>query len=171
MILSSVISCKENSNKSFAKISLNRRINVIDSLPMISGNKFFNNEEKKELFSKRLKIIAVINGYCEFCFSQLQIWKDSIITSNVIDTSRVAFLFYIHSSNYIPFNCYLSSIDFRYPIIYDTNNYFAKVNNIPNDNLQNNMLLYNDSICIIGNPILRPRMKKVYIDYLNSVSE
>jgi hypothetical protein len=163
-------SCRQNTNYdtgSLYKELINRKIDVIDSLPMKSGNEFLDSTAKNKFFSKNLKIVVIIDGYCSFCFKQLKTWKDSILTLNTFDKYNIPVLFYVHSNNYLPFNSYIKSINFEYPIIYDTTNCIASKNKIPDDNILNTFLLDNDTIRLIGNPVLRPKMKHIYREYIN----
>jgi len=169
LILFVLISCKENKTLSLYKDMINKKIHIIDSFPIRIGENFLNETEKKEIFLKNIKMIIIINGYCEFCFTQIEEWKDFILTLKLLDSSKITFLFYVYSLNYLPFNSYISTINFEYPIVYDTNNFFAKLNNIPDDNILNTMLVFNDTIRLSGNPILIPKMKKLYINYFKEI--
>ena len=162
-----ILSCNPSKVDQVYNEYLNRKIFLIDSFIIKDRYRILNQTDKNKLFEKKLKFVVPIDGYCGICFSQLKVWNDSLLTINKFDTSKVSLLFYVHSLNYDPFNYYIESIKFDYPIIYDTNNYFAEINLLPNDNLFNNMLIVDNKIALIGNPVLRPKMTEIYIDFIN----
>lgn len=168
LVILLISSCKTSIVDQVYNDYLNRNIILIDTFIIKDRNRILTQSEKNNLFAKKLKFVISIDGYCEICFSQLKSWNDSLLRIDKFDTSKISLLFYVHGKNYDPFNCYIESIKFDYPIIYDTANYFVKINHLPNDNLFNNMLIVDNKIALIGNPVLRPKLAEIYLDYIKN---
>ncbi len=144
---------------------LEKDIVLIDSLDVRMHGKIASFDTVSLI--KDLRMIVIIDGYCGICFTQLEKWKSTLIQTNMVDTSKVDILFYVHAYNYIPFDSYIESIDFEYPIVYDTTNLISRINNIPENSVFDCFLLKFDTIVVVGNPILFPELQKVYKKYID----
>ena len=116
-----------------------------------------------KLLDKPFKILTYVDSIgCSSCKMGLQQWKQ-LIDSCKIQHIDVSFLFIVHSSNFRYFTQELLIEDFDYPVIYDYENLFDKLNAFPKDPLFHTFLLNKENkVLLIGSPINNPNMWQLY---------
>ena len=104
---------------------------------------------------------------CMSCELQLNSWKDLIKTKDSLFHKNVVFLFFIHPYNRASLIELLEQYNFDYPICIDDGNVFSKLNNLSSNKVSHTFLLNrNGKIVAIGNPVLNPKVKKLYGDII-----
>lgn len=110
-----------------------------------------------------LKIVTRINGNCYPCLSQLKYWTKLI--DEITSKFSVSFYIFIVANDYEIFNLINEKeMHFDYPVVYDHNDEFSKINRLPQNDIFHTMLLTRDNkIILIGNPIHNNVLKDLYI--------
>lgn len=115
------------------------------------------------------RIISYVDSKgCINCKLQLPYWKKFIneVDSVCID-SKIPFLFYFHPKNESELYSLLKSYNFTYPICVDANDSLNKLNRFPADMMFQTFLLdSNNTVLAIGNPILNPKIRELYLDII-----
>lgn len=109
------------------------------------------------------KILVYLDSTgCTPCKFQISKWQALIDTCHQKQI-HVSFLFIIHSSNYDELSVNLITHNFSYPMIYDIENRFNKLNHFSKDPTLHVFLLDKDNkIQLIGSPINNPKMWELY---------
>ena len=106
-----------------------------------------------DLLGKSYKILTYVDSIgCTSCQLGLPHWLELIQISER-QQMNVAFLFVVHSSNYHLFTLETIANEFNYPIIYDYNNSFYKLNHFPPDPYRTFLLDGDNKVQLIGSPI------------------
>ena len=125
--------------------------------------------------SNDIKIVAYYNFKgCMSCrLKQLRSWEliireiETLKQKDSIDINLV-FIFGCESNNRITSE-YINKYNFNYPIMYDKNRNFEKLNKLPTDDLYHVFLLNkNNQVLLVGSPIFSP---KLWGKYKNRIKE
>jgi len=121
------------------------------------------------IFKYRFKVLVYIDSVgCSACKLKLSGWK-AIIDSCKLKAYDITFLFVVQSNNYIAFEQKLYTDHFEYPIIYDPNNEFNKLNKLPKEEQFRTFLLdENNRVVLISSPIDNAKMWNLYKTVLES---
>ena len=118
-------------------------------------------------YDEKVKVVTKINGNCFQCISRLELWSRFIdeIEKNC-ENSTVQYYFYISGADTSAFKTMNDSIiQFNYPVIFDQNNTFYKLNKLHENSLYHTMLLDSlDKVLLIGTPIMNKKLQALYID-------
>jgi len=115
-----------------------------------------------DLWDKTYKIFIYFDSIgCSICKMGLSNWIELI---EICEKQKmdVAFLFVVHSSNYHMFNIEIIENQFNYPIIFDYNNNFDKLNHFPPDPYRTFLLDKDNKVILIGSPINNNAMWELY---------
>lgn len=118
-------------------------------------------------YNEKVKIVTEINGNCFQCISRLELWSDFIneIKKNC-ENCNIQYYFYIGGVDTSAFNTINDSIlHFNYPVIFDQNNSFYKMNKLHENSLYHTMLLdSSDKVLLIGTPIMNKKLQTLYLE-------
>jgi hypothetical protein len=132
-------------------------------LPKLSNQ--FNYDEK-------VKVVTQINGNCLSCISRLELWSSFIDEiRGTCETNNVQYYLYISGADTSAFKAINDSIiHFNYPVIFDQDNTFSKLNKLHENSLYHTMLLDSlDRVLLIGTPIMNKKLQKLYIDEISRI--
>lgn len=118
-------------------------------------------------YDEKVKVVTKINGNCFQCISRLELWSRFIdeIEKNC-ENCNVQYYLYISGADTSAFKTMNDSIiQFNYPVIFDQNNTFYKLNKLHENSLYHTMLLDSlDKVLLIGTPIMNKKLQALYID-------
>jgi len=114
------------------------------------------------LWDSTYKILTYIDSIgCSSCQLGLSNWQMLIDSSN-FQKLDVSFLFIVHSSDFLNFDKEVLLYNFDYPIIYDYQNQFYKLNRFPPAPYRTFLLDKDNKVQITGSPINNPMMWELY---------
>lgn len=119
---------------------------------------------------KNIKIVTKIFGDCDVCVESLKKWEEEIMPH--IDTSKVAFLFYIYIERLYSFQVGLyNRVTLDYPLIIDTADYYLRANKLEEyDQRFTTFLLDKDNkIVLVGIPTGNKKLTELYIKNINEL--
>jgi hypothetical protein len=120
-----------------------------------------------DLWDKPYKILTYIDSVgCLSCQMGLP-FGEEIIGIFMREKYDVPILFVIHSNNYHLLSRELIATDFNYPVIYDDNNLFDKLNHFPPAPYRTFLLDKNNKIILIGSPIDNSPIWELYKDIIS----
>jgi hypothetical protein len=106
-------------------------------------------------YDGKVKVVTKINGNCFQCISRLELWSRFIDKiEKHCENCNVQYYFYISGADTSAFKKMNDSIiQFNYPVIFDQNNTFYKLNKLHEHSLFHTMLLDSlDKVLLIGTP-------------------
>jgi len=114
------------------------------------------------LWNSTYKILTYIDSIgCSSCQLGLSEWK-ALIDSCNLQKLDVSFLFIVHSSDFSHFDREVRLYQFDYPIIYDYQNQFHKLNRFPSVPFRTFLLDKDNKVQLIGSPINNPNIWDLY---------
>jgi len=120
------------------------------------------------LWDKSYKILTYVDSIgCSACQLGLHKWAKLIDSCEQLQLD-VSFLFVIHSLDYEKLNDDVHFFEFSYPLIYDYQNRFDKINHFPPPPYRTYLLDKNNKVQLIGSPIDNPKMWKLYKEIIPS---
>ena len=133
---------------------------------MPTGLKFhvLDNEVNIDSQTPDFKIINFIDSSgCTACKMKLHLWSDIINEFKSIPDVDVLFLTIVNADSISPITSILKQNNYLYPVAIDSDNTFANSNNLPDKSAYHTFLLDADNkVIAIGNPVLNPKIKKLY---------
>jgi len=111
------------------------------------------------------KIVTYIDSVgCTDCKLQLPRWKKLIVEVDSLTDMNVPFLFYFHPKDMKELR-YLTRRDaLTYPICIDEKDDFNRLNHFPSEMMFQSFLLDKENkVIAIGNPVLNPYIKELYL--------
>lgn len=133
-----------------------------------SDLKFFSYDEEVTSLLQNKWDYAVLSYTdsmgCTSCKLQLNRWRSFINETDTLLEKRIAYLFIIHPFERKELIQLLKEYKFDYPVCIDEENVFNKQNHLPeNDVFQTFLLDENNKVLAIGNPVLNPAVKELYL--------
>ena len=123
-------------------------------------------------FSAKVKIVSNVFFGCGQCINDLIELDDFV---NSFNSDEIAVIIYgsTDKSNSGIYTFLTIKPDFKYPIFSDTSNVFISKNKLPEENMAFHTFLVdkNDSIRVIGSPVLNEKIKDLYIKEINKILE
>ena len=119
------------------------------------------------------KVVVYIDSVgCTSCKLQLPRWKELMSEVNSLTGGSVPFLFYFHPKDVKELR-YLTRRDgFTYPVCFDGQDELNRLNRFPSDmTFQTFLLDKDDKVVAIGNPVLNPKVKDLYLDVIKGKAE
>ena len=119
------------------------------------------------------KIVTYIDSVgCTSCKLQLPRWKELMAEVDSLTDGSVPFLFYFHPKDMKELR-YLTRRDgFTYPVCFDGQDELNGLNHFPSDmTFQTFLLDEGNKIVAIGNPVLNPNIKDLYLDVIKGKVE
>jgi len=122
----------------------------------------------KYIFNHSYKILVYIDSVgCSGCRLGLVEWK-AIIDRCQSKGYDVGFLFVVQSSDYLKLEQKLEQKNFTYPLIYDVQDNFNRMNKFPKDDKYRTFLLDKDNkVVLIGSPIRSDKIWELYFNVLS----
>lgn len=114
------------------------------------------------------KVVTYIDSVgCTSCKLQLHRWKELMSEVDSLTNGKVPFLFYFHPKDIKELR-YLTRRDgFAYPVCFDKEDELNRLNQFPTDMTFQTFLLDKDNkVVAIGNPVLSPKVKELYLDVM-----
>ena len=101
---------------------------------------------------------------CFSCKLQLPMWREFIHRLDSTYPGKVSVLLFLHSKSEIELLYALKKNGFDYPVCIDENDKLNRLNHFPSDMAFQNFLLDKDNkVLAMGNPILNPKIKELYL--------
>ena len=119
------------------------------------------------------KVVTYIDSVgCTSCKLQLPRWKEFLAEVDSLTEGSVPFLFYFHPKDMKELR-YLTRRDrFTYPVCLDEMDDFNRLNQFPREMMFQTFLLDKDNkVIAIGNPVLNPRVKELYVSLITGRKE
>ena len=119
------------------------------------------------------KVITYIDSVgCTSCKLQLPRWKELMAEVDSLTGGSVPFLFYFHPKDVKELR-YLTRRDaFTHPVCFDKEDELNDLNHFPSDMTFQTFLLDKDNkVVAIGNPVLNPKIKDLYLDVIKGKAE
>lgn len=115
------------------------------------------------ILSSRFKVLVYIDSMgCIACKLKLLEWK-ALIDTCKLKAYDIGFLFIVQSNKYIVFEENLSIYNFSYPIVYDPEGVFNKLNKFPKEDKYRTFLLdEKNRVIFIGSPITNKKIRTLY---------
>ncbi|MDD4756209.1 MAG: hypothetical protein PHG29_09025 [Prolixibacteraceae bacterium] len=124
-------------------------------------------------YNEKVKVVTKINGNCFQCIFRLELWSSFIdeIEKNC-ENCNIQYYFYISGADTSAFKTINDSIvQFNYPVIFDQNNSFYKLNKLLENSLYHTMLLDSlDKVLLIGTPLMNKKLQALYIDEIARIN-
>lgn len=119
------------------------------------------------------KVITYIDSVgCTSCKLQLPRWKKLVGEVDSITNGSVPFLFYFHPKDMKELRYLTRRDDFEYPVCFDEKDELNRLNRFPSDMTFQTFLLDKDNkVVAMGNPVLNPKIKDLYIDVIKEKKE
>ncbi|MEI8204446.1 MAG: hypothetical protein WCH34_15600 [Bacteroidota bacterium] len=155
--------CSNPTNTKYADIINNWNGRQI-LLPELKSN--YGTIDSNDVF----KLVTRINGDCYPCLLQLKNWYAFV--KDVEKEGKVSFYIYVYISDTLLYNeINRKEIHFNYPVIFDQNDQFRKLNKLHKNEIFHTMLLdHSNKEIIIGTPIINPKLRELYIQTIKTYS-
>lgn len=126
-----------------------------------------------EFGNANYKVITYIDSVgCTSCKLQLPRWKKLVEEVDSITNGSVPFLFYFHPKDMKELRYLTRRDDFEYPVCLDEKNELNRLNRFPSDMTFQTFLLDKDNkVVAMGNPVLNPKIKDLYLDVIKEKKE
>lgn len=119
------------------------------------------------------KVVTYIDSVgCTSCKLRLPRWKEFLAEVDSLTEGSVPFLFYFYPKDIKELR-YLTRRDrFTYPVCLDEMDDFNRLNQFPREMMFQTFLLDKDNkVIAIGNPVLNPRVKELYVSLITGRKE
>lgn len=156
--------CSPKKQDTEIKELIRNKLNTTLILPNSKNINLLHSDKFYDHRNNNLKIVTYIDGDCSLCVEELQMWKrmDTILCENEVDL-----IFYFYSRNHDQLIDRLSSINFKYYFLIDSNDSFIKQNNLSYNKLHNTFLIdHTNTILLIGNPLYGRDLYLLYESYI-----
>jgi hypothetical protein len=153
--------CNKSTNAKYENIvkNWNGRQIILPELKTNYGNIVSND---------RFKLVTRINGDCYPCLVQLKNW--SAFVNDVSKEHKVSFYIYVYISDTIIYNdLNRKELHLNYPVLFDQNDQFRKLNNLHKNEIFHTMLLdHSNNVILIGNPINNIKLRELYVQTIKT---
>ena len=111
------------------------------------------------------KVVTYIDSVgCTSCKLQLHRWKEMVAEVDSLTDERVPFLFFFHPKDMKELRYLTRRDNFTYPVCLDERDELNRLNQFPSDmTFQTFLLDKENKVVAIGNPILNPKVKELYL--------
>ncbi len=117
------------------------------------------------------KVISYVDSIgCISCKLQLANWAAFIQEVDSLTSGTVPFVFCLHTADVKEMKRIVRKDNFKYPVFLDEMGTFYALNHFPKDMTSQTFLLDKDNkVVAMGNPILNPYVKELYLEKLTGV--
>ncbi|MBQ2856066.1 MAG: DUF1573 domain-containing protein [Bacteroidaceae bacterium] len=114
------------------------------------------------------KVVTYIDSVgCTSCKLQLPRWKQLVEEVDSLTNGSVPFLFYFHPKDIKELRFLTRREAFTYPVCFDEKDDFNRLNRFPGEMMFQTFLLdKEDRVVALGNPILSPKVKELYLNLI-----
>lgn len=114
------------------------------------------------------KVVTYVDSAgCTGCKLQLHRWKELMAEVDSLSDGKVPFLFYFHPKDIKELRYLTRKDGFTYPVCFDGKDDFNRLNHFPEDMMFQTFLLDKENkVVAIGNPVLNPKVKELYVRLL-----
>ena len=118
------------------------------------------------------KIVTYVDSVgCTSCKLQLERWETFIKDVDSVMNGSVPFVFVFHPKNVKELRHILRGHAFNYPVFFDEKDDFNVLNRFPSEMLFQTFLLDKENkVMALGNPVLNPQIKDLYLKQLGRYS-
>ncbi len=111
------------------------------------------------------KIVTYVDSAgCTSCKLQLHRWKELVAEVDSLTGGSVPFLFYFHPKDMKELRYLTRRDDFIHPVCFDGQDELNHLNRFPSDMTFQTLLLdKSNKVVAIGNPVLNPKVKELYL--------
>ena len=107
---------------------------------------------------------------CTACKLQLHSWKELVLEIDSLTNKNVPFLFYFHPKDVKELRFLTRREGFTYPVCFDETGDFNRLNHFPSESMLQTFLLDKENkVIAMGNPILNPKVKELYMNLINGI--
>ena len=119
------------------------------------------------------KVVTYIDSVgCTSCKLQLHRWKQLVAEVDSLTDGSVPFLFYFHPKNMKELRYLTRRDDFTYPVCFDEQDEINHLNSFPSVmDFQTFLLDKENKVVAMGNPVLNPNIKNLYLEVIAKKSE
>lgn len=119
-----------------------------------------------DISSSEYKIVSYTDSIgCTSCKLRLSDWKEFIKHLDSVSAQKIPVLFFLHPLNNREMKLILKQNNFEHPVCLDKKDEFNKLNTLPHDlKFQTFLLDKFNRVVVIGNPVLNPNIKELYIN-------
>ena len=163
-----LVSCKESEKERIARL-----VNEWEGKEILfPQNPIFTIQGKDtvdfDFLNSEYKIVTYVDSTgCTGCKLQLPRWKEFMTEVDSLMNNSIPFIFVFHPKNVKELRHTLRNYSFNYPVCFDEMDDFNKLNRFPSDmTFQTFLLDGSNRVVAIGNPILNPNVKKLYLKTL-----
>jgi len=162
-VLVFILSCNKSKN-SIVDDWYQKKIQIPEGLNFKSID---HDTKRFQVLSHKFKILYYLDSLgCTTCRLKLSAWK-SYIDSCKFRGYDVGFIFVVEVRKVEEFENKLFMHHFTYPIIYDPNGEFDKINKLPKEEKFRTFLLdARNRVILIGSPITNDKIRKLYSEIL-----
>ena len=171
-VLPCMVSCAESDKERLSRLVKEwERKEVLfppHSIFTIQGKDTVNFEFKDADY----KVVTYIDSVgCTSCKLQLHRWKEMVAEVDSLTDGRVPFLFYFHPKDMKELRYLTRRDNFTYPVCLDERDELNRLNQFPSDmTFQTFLLDKENKVVAIGNPILNPKVKELYLKLITGNS-
>jgi len=109
---------------------------------------------------------------CFSCKLQLERWQAWMQEVDSISNGKVSFIFYFQTKNLREMQSLTRRHDFKHPVCFDEKGELNALNHFPTDvTFQTFLLNRENRVVAIGNPILNPKIKELYLRIIQGKRE
>jgi hypothetical protein len=114
------------------------------------------------------KILCYVDSTgCFSCKLHLERWQEFMFEIDSLGCNKVAYLFYFQTKNLREMQSVTRRYNFRHPVCFDEKDSLNILNHFPTDmNFQTFLLNQENRVVAIGNPILNPQIKELYLNII-----
>ena len=118
-----------------------------------------------DYLSADYKVVTYVDSIgCTSCKLQLHRWKDLIVEFDSVAFGKIPFLFFFHPKDIKELQKLTRRDAFTYPVCFDEKDDFNTLNHFSTDMTFQTFLLNKDNkVIAIGNPVLNPNVKELYL--------
>ena len=126
-----------------------------------------------EFWNVDYKVVTYIDSLgCTHCKLQLSRWMEFIAEVDSLTDGGVPFFFYFHPKDVKELRMLTRRDGFTYPVCFDEKDEFNGLNHFPSKiAFQTFLLDKNNKVIALGNPILNPKVKELYVKLITGNQE
>lgn len=126
-----------------------------------------------EFANANYKVITYIDSVgCASCKLQLPRWKALMAEVDSLTDTNIPFLFYFHPKDMKDLSYLIRRDNFTYPVCFDKEDELNQLNRFPSEMALQTFLLDKDNrVVALGNPVLNPRIKDLYLEVIMGSSK
>jgi hypothetical protein len=168
LLVLSCFSCRKDDKKALAtrivKEWMGKKVQFPDDYQCSFTGKDTVSNLCADLFQAEYKVLLYVDSTgCSSCRLKLLEWKQLIADADSLFGEKLGFILFFQPKNKKEMESLFKRDRFDYPAFIDMNNRIEQLNHFPNEQSYQCFLLNkSDEIVMIGNPVLNPKIWKLY---------